>query len=55
MSMGNYLSAQDLPLSVMAARNEPLGFDHPTVVPANFESDDQQSVDEEESGSTERE
>ncbi len=55
MSMGNYLSIQDLPESVMAARNQPLGFDHPTVVPANFESDDQQSTNEERSESTERE
>lgn len=55
MSMGNYLRIQELPVSVMAARNQPLGFDHPTVVPANFEPDDQQELDEEKSGSTERE
>jgi hypothetical protein len=39
----------------MAARNQPLGFDHPTVVPANFEPDDQQELGEEESESAERE
>ena len=55
MSMGNYLGIQDLPPSVMAARNQPLGFDHPTVVPANFEPDDQQELGEEESESAERE
>lgn len=55
MSMGNYLSGGDVPQAVMAARNEPLGCDHPTVVPANFEPDDQQSTDDAESESTERE
>lgn len=46
MSMGNYLSMRGLPTNVMAARNEPLGFDHPTVVPTNFEPDSEQSDDD---------
>lgn len=40
MSMGNYLWVRVLPVSVMAASNQRVGFDHVTVVPENFEPDD---------------
>ena len=39
MSMGNYLSIERLSPSVMAARNQPVGLDHLTVVPTNFEGE----------------
>lgn len=54
MSMGNYLRVGGLPDDVMAACNQPLGFDHPTVVPANFEPDDEQSAEDNQAESAEQ-
>ena len=39
MSMRNYFSAGPLLAHVMAATNQPVGVDHLTVVPENFESE----------------
>jgi hypothetical protein len=43
MSMGNYLCVAALPVVVMAASTQPVGLDHPTVVPENFEREDADS------------
>lgn len=37
MSMGNYLRGKTVGLGVMAASNQSVGVDHPTIVPTNFE------------------
>ncbi len=37
MSMGNYFSVPSVSITVMAASNQPLGVDHTTIVPENFE------------------
>ena len=37
MSMGNYFSVLAVRVGVMAASNQPLGVDHTTIVPENFE------------------
>jgi len=47
MSMGNYLRKQDVRMGVMAASDQPVGVDHPTIVPENFEAD---ARDREENG-----
>ena len=39
MSMGNYFSVLSVRPLVMAASNQPLGVDHTTIVPENFEPD----------------
>lgn len=39
MSMGNYLRGKPVLLIVMAASDQSLGVDHPTIVPTNFEPD----------------
>jgi hypothetical protein len=43
MSMGNYLCVAALLLAVVAASTQPVGLDHPTVVPENFEREDADS------------
>ena len=40
MSMGNYLRARDVLNPAMAVRHAPIGLDHPTTVPANFDPAD---------------
>ena len=40
MRMGNYLGLRREELCTMSASNESFGMQHPTVVPANFESTD---------------
>ncbi|SDJ78533.1 hypothetical protein SAMN05216226_10963 [Halovenus aranensis] len=37
MSMGNYLTVLSVILGVMAASNQTVAVDHPTVVPENFD------------------
>jgi hypothetical protein len=39
MSMGNYFSVLSVGKVVMAASKQPLGVDHTTIVPENFEPD----------------
>jgi len=48
MSMGNYMRVECLPPCVMATSETPVGIDHPTVRPENFEPDTED--DEPESG-----
>ncbi len=55
MSMGNYLSIHVLSLSVMAASNQTVGVDHVTVVPENFESDEEDRREDREAEQTDRE
>ena len=40
MNMGNYMIVASLALDTMATTNQPVGIDHPTVRPANFEPDE---------------
>ena len=40
MRMGNYLGLRREESCTMSASNESFGMQHPTVVPANFESTD---------------
>ena len=51
MSMGNFLRGTPLRLGVMAASNQPVGVDHLTIVPENFEAGSQsnQGGDEDDS------
>ena len=39
MSMSNYLYGGGVVIDTMAATNQPMGLNHLTVVPENFESD----------------
>jgi hypothetical protein len=48
MSMGNYLYARRVRMDVMSASTHPVGLDHLTVVPENFDPDaDDNETDEE--------
>lgn len=38
MSMGNFLRVWPVDIDVMAASNQPVGVDHVTIVPENFDS-----------------
>jgi len=48
MSMGNYLREEDVSSDVMAARTQPVGIAHLTVVPSNFEPETDASHEGEE-------
>lgn len=39
MSMSNFLRVEVVLVTVMAAKNDTVGMDHPTTVPANYEPD----------------
>ncbi|SEN24314.1 hypothetical protein SAMN05216388_1002139 [Halorientalis persicus] len=46
MIMGNYLDTAVVPPNVMATDHQSAGMFHATVVPENFESREEPSVDE---------
>ena len=46
MRMGNLLSGRRLRLTEMVASESPLHVDHPTVVPRNYERDENESPPE---------
>lgn len=37
MSMGNFLKVEEVVITEMAVKNDTVGVDHPTTVPANFD------------------
>jgi hypothetical protein len=39
MSMGNFLRVEVVGVYEMAVKNDTVGMDHPTTVPANYEPD----------------
>ena len=45
MRMGNFLSETALCTVVMAARSQPIGMNHLTVVPTNFDPDADEDTD----------
>jgi hypothetical protein len=55
MSMGNYFNVHGVLLYVMAASTQTVGFDHLTVVPENFDSEEQPQREDGESAETDRE
>ena len=51
MRMGNFLSETALCTVVMAARSQPIGMNHLTVVPTNFDPDADEEIDRSDSAS----
>ncbi len=45
MRMGNFLSETALRIVTMAVRRQPIGMNHLTVVPTNFDPDAETDVD----------